>query len=540
MIKKTILASIVGSLVLVGCGGGGGGESGGSDGGGNGSATVIQGRAIDGYINGATVFLDKNFNGVKDSGEQSATTGAEGLYSLDLSGEVCRNSAPLVVSVPVGAIDEQLGVVSEKYTLTMPPKGFATGESGTFEGIHVTPLTSMVWNEIQIEASNQGIELDCNELATANSTQSNWLEAELVKAQDNVASTLGLSDSNKNDIYSDYVASRDDDLHIKAQEIVEDFQEVEKIKDEAPSGSEVVLLDPSRLSDYGITYVEADSISYVLTKTATTETVSNLNNTTENFYKKVSSVLEDNSFMYTSSLIEYNGDSTSCEFVQNAKEKVNDYYQIETVRSKTASSDCSSAPYDNLEQNITGYKSTTVDGVQGEVTTSHKSVAVYSAELVSIPTTGTTLSDVENTFVTLRQEYLDTDVSLQVKDFESDFSDTQSGTEPDSWVRTYQEDHEIIFGNDNQSVYVKRDNTGIWTRSLYNLEEDYCMSQYVVDNGNNPMDDWDQETTTNGTNVWDFGGNMTDAEHYAACQLNQSNWDTDTIYWPITSLTPSF
>ncbi|MDQ2101915.1 beta strand repeat-containing protein [Azospirillum isscasi] len=44
---------------------------------------VRAGRAIDGYISGATVFADANANGVLDSGEASGTTDAVGSWSLD-------------------------------------------------------------------------------------------------------------------------------------------------------------------------------------------------------------------------------------------------------------------------------------------------------------------------------------------------------------------------------------------------------------------------------------------------------------------------
>lgn len=45
--------------------------------------TQLDGRAIDGYVKGATVFYDANGNGVRDAGEASAVTGADGSYSLN-------------------------------------------------------------------------------------------------------------------------------------------------------------------------------------------------------------------------------------------------------------------------------------------------------------------------------------------------------------------------------------------------------------------------------------------------------------------------
>jgi len=45
------------------------------------------GRVIDGYISGATVFLDANKNGIKDTNEPSTITDASGKYNLDISFE---------------------------------------------------------------------------------------------------------------------------------------------------------------------------------------------------------------------------------------------------------------------------------------------------------------------------------------------------------------------------------------------------------------------------------------------------------------------
>ncbi|NJR25623.1 MAG: hypothetical protein HC786_27535 [Richelia sp. CSU_2_1] len=42
------------------------------------------GTAIDGYISGATVFLDANKNGIKDTNEPSTTTDSNGKYNLEI------------------------------------------------------------------------------------------------------------------------------------------------------------------------------------------------------------------------------------------------------------------------------------------------------------------------------------------------------------------------------------------------------------------------------------------------------------------------
>lgn len=49
------------------------------------STSAVNGRVIDGYLVGATVFLDKNQNAKLDDGEKSTKTGAGGKYTLDLT-----------------------------------------------------------------------------------------------------------------------------------------------------------------------------------------------------------------------------------------------------------------------------------------------------------------------------------------------------------------------------------------------------------------------------------------------------------------------
>jgi len=85
--RRTTLAVSI-ALALSACGGGGGGDSpslppvvtptpaAGA---------VVSGVVVDGYLTGATVFLDANNNGVLDTGEVSATTDANGKYSLPTS-----------------------------------------------------------------------------------------------------------------------------------------------------------------------------------------------------------------------------------------------------------------------------------------------------------------------------------------------------------------------------------------------------------------------------------------------------------------------
>ncbi|WP_421999807.1 hypothetical protein [Reyranella sp.] len=93
---------------------------------------VLHGLGIDGYISGATVFADANFNGVLDAGELSTVTDANGNYVLP------RSAAPLVLQ---GGID----------TATLLP--FAGTMQAPAGSTVVTPLTTLVQ---RVAASGSG------------------------------------------------------------------------------------------------------------------------------------------------------------------------------------------------------------------------------------------------------------------------------------------------------------------------------------------------------------------------------------------------
>ncbi|NBW51829.1 MAG: hypothetical protein EBR49_17410 [Betaproteobacteria bacterium] len=121
------------AALLVACGGGGGGSS---------APGAFSGKVIDGYIVGATVCLDLNSNTKCDAGEPSATTTAGGAYSFTYSGSVA--GLHVIAEVPVGAIDEDLGAVTDAYSLFAP----ASAPSA------VTPLTTLVSSEMMASGSS--------------------------------------------------------------------------------------------------------------------------------------------------------------------------------------------------------------------------------------------------------------------------------------------------------------------------------------------------------------------------------------------------
>ena len=89
------------SIILFGCGGGGG-SSGTTN---NLGPVTISGSVQDGYISGASVFIDTNANYILDAGEKSATTNDRGEFSL-----FYENGLPSGFLVSVGGTDLDTGI----------------------------------------------------------------------------------------------------------------------------------------------------------------------------------------------------------------------------------------------------------------------------------------------------------------------------------------------------------------------------------------------------------------------------------------------
>jgi len=123
--KLSILALAATAVLLTACGGGGGGS---------GSANALSGVAVDGYLQGATVFLDTNRNGVLDAGEPSTVTDLNGRYALDYSGVTgAIIGLPVVVT---GGVDSDTG-------FAFAGKLSAPVDSAKQAQV-VTPLTTLV------------------------------------------------------------------------------------------------------------------------------------------------------------------------------------------------------------------------------------------------------------------------------------------------------------------------------------------------------------------------------------------------------------
>ncbi|MDA0754307.1 MAG: Ig-like domain-containing protein, partial [Candidatus Marinimicrobia bacterium] len=101
----------------------------------------FSGEVIDGYISGAEIFIDQNFNFQKDDGEFSAETSEDGSFVLSVDNEdlfQCLSNRPILANVPVGAIDSTLGEVTKAYKMILP----SISDTGN-TSIVISPFTSL-------------------------------------------------------------------------------------------------------------------------------------------------------------------------------------------------------------------------------------------------------------------------------------------------------------------------------------------------------------------------------------------------------------
>ena len=96
---------------------------------------------IDGYVSGASVWLDLNGDKQHNNDEPITVSGDAGDYTLELSDDEkeCLTYATLYVDIPVGAIDEDLGEVTQAYQMSKPPTLLPITD---IDLLHISPLTT--------------------------------------------------------------------------------------------------------------------------------------------------------------------------------------------------------------------------------------------------------------------------------------------------------------------------------------------------------------------------------------------------------------
>lgn len=142
------LCASLGSLILLAACGGGGSSTPPDTGGGSSTATAnsqLTGKAIDGYLAGATVCFD-NGAGACDTSLPSATTDANGNYTLRVAGDVAGKQLDVIVTPST----TDLSNPSVPFTSTFTLSAIVSGSTQ-----NVTPLTTMAVAQMAAGQSQQ-------------------------------------------------------------------------------------------------------------------------------------------------------------------------------------------------------------------------------------------------------------------------------------------------------------------------------------------------------------------------------------------------
>ena len=131
MRKLILVAGLLAIGIIAGCGSSGT----------NTPTTSISGKVADGYLVGATVFLDKNGNYQLDSGEASATTDLNGGYTLMVDPADVGKYPIVAIAIKGVTIDKDTGTaVQYSYVLSMP----ASATSGMVNSNFISPMSSQL------------------------------------------------------------------------------------------------------------------------------------------------------------------------------------------------------------------------------------------------------------------------------------------------------------------------------------------------------------------------------------------------------------
>jgi hypothetical protein len=112
------------------------------------SKASVSGKVADGYLVGATVFLDKNGNYLLDAGEPSATTDANGAYTLSVDPADVGKYPIVALAIKGVTIDKDTNQpVASSYVLSMHAVTVSSDASGIVSGTasnFISPMSSQL------------------------------------------------------------------------------------------------------------------------------------------------------------------------------------------------------------------------------------------------------------------------------------------------------------------------------------------------------------------------------------------------------------
>ncbi|WDE04476.1 hypothetical protein SG34_024585 [Thalassomonas viridans] len=251
--KLALPLSLITCTFLSACGGssGSGSDSAANNGANTGISSSnysLSGKVIDGYVSGATVWLDFNGNGVLDDNEPSAISTDAGSYTMELTAEQreCAAYTTIYVDVPVGAIDESEGEVTEAYRMMRPPQMETLTDNDL---LHISPLTTVLWESVQQELNTVSID-NCS-VFLADQQKRQQIKGQITESIYNTVSHYNIS---ADKIFSDFIAVNDEATQQLVVNIVKNLKKSysyrQQVTADYPDAREI------RVVYYQATYIE--------------------------------------------------------------------------------------------------------------------------------------------------------------------------------------------------------------------------------------------------------------------------------------------
>jgi hypothetical protein len=189
-------------------------------------------KVIDGYISGANIFIDHNWNLVQDANEPSAYEDTENnryyfeesqFTGIDNWSFECSRNRPRVAEIPIGAMDSERGEVKNEYKLYyFPYFGNSNGQQG-LQGeyrANVTPLTSLFLGYVNNLLGDGSI----SAIDGCGSDGNLIAERVIAEVQDVLRQLNDRFEVNVYSFYDDFIASNDQELQTFGEQIVDFLQ----------------------------------------------------------------------------------------------------------------------------------------------------------------------------------------------------------------------------------------------------------------------------------------------------------------------------
>ena len=194
------------------------------------SNQILITKVIDGYVSGANVFIDLNWNLTQDTNEPSAYEDTDNqLYYFEesqFSGIEnwtilkCSQRRPRVAEIPVGAYDSERGEVTSAYKLYYFPY-FGSGYTDGEHRANVTPLTSLFLGYVNNLLGDGSI----SEIDGCGSAADTIADRVILEVEDVLRQLNDRFEINVYSFYDDFIANNDEALQSFGEKIV-DFLKV--------------------------------------------------------------------------------------------------------------------------------------------------------------------------------------------------------------------------------------------------------------------------------------------------------------------------